>query len=74
MNLLYILGALGGILAGIDVVSCWAERFGIWYRKYQKMKRCYERNKNDGEKPPMGFMTEKEREEIKDRLTAKQRA
>lgn len=74
MNLLYILGSLGGILVGIDVISGWAERFSIWYRKYQKMKHCYERNKNDGEKTPMGFMTEKEREEIEDRLQAKQRA
>lgn len=74
MNILYILGAIGGILAGIDTAIGFVQLFIEWYAKYQKMKRCYERNRGSGEKPPMGFMTEKERTEIEDRLSAKRGA
>ena len=71
MTVLYVLGAIGGILAGIDTVIGYSRLFKHWYRKYEKMKNCYERHKNKDEKLPMGFMTEKERSEIEDRLTAK---
>ncbi len=74
MNILYILGAIGGILVGIDKVIWFALHFKYWLAKYQKMKRCYERNRESGEKLPMGFMTEKERTKIEDRLTAKRGA
>ena len=73
MKVLYILGSIGGIIVGIDCLVMYAKQFLCWYGKYQKMKHCYE-NRKVGEKPPMGFMTEKERTEIEDRLTARKRA
>ena len=70
MNVLYILGAIGGILAGIDVISGWVVILGHKYMKYCKMRSYYMRHHGDSDKPPMGFRTEKEQAEIEDRLRA----
>ena len=69
------------IITSIAVVYVYVDMIGTfvtWYKyRYLKMKRFYEEHKNDvivGGKMPMGFKTEKEREEIQDRLNAKRGA
>lgn len=74
MNVLYILGSIGGIIAGIEVALKWLNIFVGWHRHYIKVQAYYERNHKRDEKIPMGFMTEKERAEVEDRLMAKRGA
>ena len=73
MNLLYTFGAIGGILVVVEYVVRFILAIIKSVRKYRKMKMAYEKEqrRKESEKIPMGFMTEKERTEIQDRLVAK---
>lgn len=73
MSILYILGSIGGIIMLIEFVHDRVLDFRIWYRKYRKMELYYQRHQQiaNNVKAPMGFRTEKEEQELQDRLTWK---
>lgn len=70
MKVLYILGAIGGIIAGIDCLMGYWVIFKHKYKKYCEMKDYYVKHVGKLSKIPMGFKTEKEQSEIEDRLRA----
>lgn len=74
MNILYILGSIGGIFVLIRETLRLINSFGAWHREYRRMKAHWERDRDKNVKMPMGFTTAKERAEIEDRLTSKRGA
>lgn len=73
MNILYILGAIGGIIVLVEELIQFVKWVGFKYRKYIKYKSFYDKNhKNDDDiKLPMGFRTQKEQAEIEARMVKK---
>lgn len=72
MNVLYILGALGGVVVLIEELVQFVKWIGIKHRKYMKYKSFYDKNhKDDDIKLPMGFRTQKEQAEIEARVAKK---
>ena len=72
MNILYILGAIGGTIYLIEELLQLILLIRAKYKKYWKYKSFYDKNhKNDDIKVPMGFKTEKEQAEIEARMVKK---
>ena len=73
MNILYILGAIGGTIYLIEELFQLILLIRAKYRKYWKYKSFYDKNhKNDDDiKLPMGFRTQKEQAEIEARMVKK---
>ena len=80
MNFLTTLGSIGGILYLVAVTYVGFIHFGKFLKKYKELERFYEEHHGkeksqystaDKAKMPAGFMTKKEEEEIKNRLSAK---
>ena len=72
MNMLYILGAIGGIVVLVEETVQFVKWIGIKHRNYEKYKKFYDRNHSgDDIKLPMGFRTEKEQAEIEARVARK---
>ena len=70
MNILTILGSIGGVLYLIRFVIFCIKDFSEWYEKYIEMRNFYEKEheKKTNVKIPMGFKTDEERKEIESKF------
>lgn len=70
MNILTILGSIGGTLYLIGYIMRCVKDYSKWYKKYAEMKKFYEKehDKKQVTKIPMGFKTDEERKEIENRF------
>lgn len=70
MNILTILGSIGGTMFLFMAIADYVKQFLRWHKKYAEMKKFYEKehDKKQVTKIPMGFKTDEERKEIESKF------
>ena len=70
MNILYILGSIGGTIYLIKALIAFVKDIGEFACTYKKYERFYTKHKSAIEgKMPMGFKTREEEDQIKAKFT-----
>lgn len=67
MDVLQFLGCLGGVCYLLCFILQSYKKVMKLYRDYTKYRYAYEEQQQEPEKPPMGFKTKQEKEEIEAR-------